>query len=299
VDFTMSVLTQPLSSVDAYVEYFTRQPLPVLRHTTNEFALMRENIEAVTQKDIAVTVLSDPLMTLRLLGWLETHRRNAQNHDIATVSSALVMMGVEPFFKVFQDLTTIEDALTNKPQALLGLLKVIRQARKAAHYAHDWAIVRHDFDVDEITIAALLQQVTDMVCWINAPDLTQKVYAMQRADRTLRSTIAQREVFGITAHEVQLALIKAWHLPELLVHLLDESQADHPRVRTITLAADFARHVSMGWDNAALPDDIAALSALLRIPPEALMRRIDAPEEHWPRLLPAAYAALPASSAPR
>jgi HD-like signal output (HDOD) protein len=294
----MSVLTQPLSSVNAYVEYFTRQPLPVLRHTTNELATLREDIENVTQKDIAAVVLTDPLMTLRLLGWLEAHRRDAQNHDIATVSSALVMMGVEPFFKVFQDLTTVEEVLADKPQALLGLLKVIRMARKAAHYAHDWAVVRHDFDVDEITIAALLRQVTDLVCWINAPDLTQQVYAMQRADRNLRSTIAQREVFGTTAHELQLALIQNWHLPELLVHLLDESQADHPRVRTITLAADFARHVSAGWENAALPDDIATLSALLRIPPEALMRRIDAPEEYWPRLLPAAYAALPASSVP-
>ncbi|GHU20694.1 hypothetical protein AGMMS50243_16190 [Betaproteobacteria bacterium] len=295
----MPVLTHPLPSVDAYVGYFTRQPLPVLRHTTSEFASMRENIDSVTQKDIAAVVLTDPLMSLRLLGWLETHRRDAQNHDIVTVSSALVMMGVAPFFKVFQDLTTVEDVLDTKPQALLGLLKVVNMARKAAHYAHDWAVVRHDFDVNEITIAALLHQVTDMVCWINAPDLTQKVYALQRADRTLRSTVAQREVFGTTAHELQLALIQNWHLPELLIHLLDESQADHPRVRTVTLAADFARHVSMGWENDALPDDISALSALLHIPPEALMRRIDAPEKYWPRLLPAAYAALPASSTPR
>jgi HD-like signal output (HDOD) protein len=290
------ILAQALPSVDAYVEYFSHQPLPVLRRTASEFARMRENIEEVTQKDIAATVLGDPLMALRLLSWLEIHRRNVQNHDVATVSQALMMMGVDPFFKAFHDLTTVEDVLADMPQALLGLLKVVGSAHRAAHYARDWAVVRHDFDVDEITTAALLHQTTEMLCWINAPGLTHRVYAMQRANRDLRSTIAQREVFGVTAHDIQLALIKAWRLPGLLIHLLDESQADHPRVRTITLAADFARHVSAGWDNAALPDDIASLSALLRIPPEALMRRIGAPEESWPRLLPAAYAALPASS---
>jgi HD-like signal output (HDOD) protein len=296
VDFAMPVLAKPLPSVDAYVEYFTRQPLPVLRRTVSGFAHMRENIENVTQKDIALAVLTDPLMSLRLLCWLEIHRRNAQNHDIATVSSALMMMGIEPFFKTFADLTTVEDALADRPQALLGLLKVVGRARKAAHYAHDWAVVRHDFDVGEITIAALLQQAAEMVCWINAPELTRKVYALQRADRSLRSVVAQREVFGVTAHELQIALIKAWRLPGLLIRLLDESQADHPQVRTITLAADFARHAAMGWDNAALPDDITALNALLRIPPEALMRRLEAPEAIWPRLLPAAAAVWPASS---
>ncbi|MDR2689280.1 MAG: HDOD domain-containing protein [Azoarcus sp.] len=291
----MPVLTQALPSVDAYVDFFSRQTLPVLRRTANEFTRMAQNPEYVGHKEIASTVLSDPLMTMRLLSHIETHRANSQNHDIVTVHGALVMMGIEPFFTAFHDLPTVEAALAAKPQALLGLLKVVGHARQASHYAHDWAVVRHDLDVDEITVAALLHQATDMVFWIYAPELTQRVYNMQRADRKLRSTVAQRVVFGTTAHDMQLALIRAWRLPELLVHLLDESQAANPRVRTITLAADFARHVAQGWHNAALPDDVANLDALLRIPPEALLRRIGAPKEAWPRLLPAAQAALSAS----
>ncbi|MDR3214387.1 MAG: HDOD domain-containing protein [Azoarcus sp.] len=292
----MAVLTHALSSVDAYVEFFSRQPIPALRRTVGEFQRLNQDIDKVTRQDIARAVLGDPLMTMRLLSHIESHRKATQNHDIVTIGSALVMMGIVPFFKAFGDLPTAEDALASRPRALLGLLKVVGRACRAAHYARDWAVVRRDLDVNEITIAALLHEAAEMMCWIDAPDLTQRVYDMQRADRGLRSVVAQREVFGVTARDIQSALIRAWCLPELLLNLLDESQANDPRVRTITLAADFARHVSLGWDNAALPDDVACLSALLHIPPETLLRRIDAPEESWPKLLPAAYAgAFPAA----
>jgi HD-like signal output (HDOD) protein len=290
------MLAHALPSVEAYVDFFLRHPLPALRHTIGEFDRLRQDIDEVTHQDIAAAVLGDPLMTIRLLAHVETHRKSVQNHDIATVNGALVMMGVVPFFKAFGGLPTVEDALASHPRALLGLLKVIGRACKAARYARDWAIVRHDLDVHEITVAALLSEAAEIICWIHAPALTLRVYDMQRADRQLRSVTAQREVFGVTARELQLALIHAWRLPDLLVQLLDKSQAENPRVRMITLASDFARHVSLGWDNAALPDDIACLSALLRIPPEALLRRIDAPEKTWPGLMPAAYAdAFPAT----
>lgn len=282
----MALLTKPLSSVDAYVEFFSHQKLPVLRHTVREFEAMRDEIDNVSGKRIASVVLSDPLMTMRLLSHLETHRRDSQNHDITTIDRAIIMMGIQPFFEAFKDLPTVEEALAAHPKALIGVLKVIGRARKAAKYARDWAVIRHDLDVDEITVATLLREATDIVCWIFAPELTQRVHAMQQADHNLRSAIAQREVFGTTAREIQLALIRAWKMPELLVQLLDENQLDHPRIRTITLATDFARHVARGWNDAALPDDIAAISTLLHVSPEYLLRRLGAPDEALARFLP-------------
>jgi len=281
----MTVLTHTLSSVESYVEFFSRQPLPVLRRTIATFTHFTQNIDDVTRLDIAAAVQADPLMTMRLLSHIETHRDKTQNHDIANVSSAIVMMGIIPFFKAFGDIPTVEDVLASRPQALVGLLRVVARAIKAAHYARDWAVIRHDLDISEISTAALLFEAAEMVCWINAPDLIQRVYDMQRADRELRSSVAQREVFGITARELQSALIRVWCLPKLLIQLLDSSQINHPRVRNIMLAVNLARHIARGWNNEALPDDIRKIHNLLRIPHEVLLRHIDAPEENWPFLL--------------
>ncbi|ANQ86341.1 HDOD domain-containing protein [Azoarcus olearius] len=282
----MSLLTRPLPTVDAYVAHFSTQTLPVLRRTARAIDALRAEIDTVSSKKIAAVVLGDPLMTMKLLTYLETHRGSAQNHDITTIDRAVMMLGLGPFFSVFANMPTVEDTLAAHPKALLGVLKVMTRARRAAAFARDWAIIRHDLDVEEVTVAALLSEAAEIVCWVFAPVLTQQVYALQLADRSLRSVTAQRGVFGTTAHDIQLALIQAWHLPGLLVQLLDETQAEHPRVRTITLAANFARHLARGWDDAALPDDIDAIQALLRINRETLLRRLGAPDEVVPRFLP-------------
>ncbi|TAH41843.1 MAG: HDOD domain-containing protein [Betaproteobacteria bacterium] len=282
----MTLLTTPLRSADDYVRHFSSLQLPVLRQTRRELESLRESADTVNGKRIAAVVLGDPLMTMRLLTHLERHRGRSQNHDITTIDRAIMMMGVVPFFDTFAELDTVEDTLRAHPRALIGVLKVIANARRAADYARDWAVVRHDVDPNEITVAALLREATEIVCWVFAPELTQRVYAMQHADRGLRSAVAQRTVFGATANEIQLGLIRAWRLPELLVHLLDETQDGNPRVRTVKLAADFARHVAHGWDDAALPDDIGALEGLLHLSREPLLQRIGMPEEHRARFLP-------------
>ena len=283
----MTLLTSPLRSADDCVRHFSSQELPVLRRTRRELEALRASADTVNGKRIAAVVLGDPLMTMRLLTHLEQHRSRSQNHDITTIDRAIMMMGVIPFFDAFADLKTVEDALHAHPRELIGVLKLIANARRAADHARDWAVVRHDLDPNEITVAALLREATEIVCWVFAPALTQRVYAMQHADRSLRSAVAQQAVFGATASDIQLGLIRAWRLPELLVHLLDETQNENPRVRTVKLAADFARHVARGWDDAALPDDIDALEGLLRLPREALLQRLGIPVAHRARFMPA------------
>jgi len=284
----MSQLLAPLPSVDAYVAHFSQQPLPVLRHTVRELDALRANSEHIGARQIAAIVLSDPLMTMRLLTHLETHRRQSQNHDITTIERAVMMIGVEPFFHLFDTLPTVEDALKAHPRALVGVLKLISRARRVAELAREFAVMRHDLNVQEITVAALLHDATDIVCWVHASDLTEKVHALQTADRHLRTKDAQRQIFGVTAGEIQLGLIRAWRLPELLVQMLDESQQDDPRVRTVALAARLARHIARGWDDPGLPDDIDELEALLRIPRETLLNRLGMPEEARNRLIPPA-----------
>ncbi|MCV2218909.1 MULTISPECIES: HDOD domain-containing protein [unclassified Thauera] len=280
----MSTLHSPLPSVGAYVAYFTQRPLPVLRRTARELEALHREPEHAESRQLASIVQADPLMTMRLLTHLETHRRQSQNHDITTIERAVMMIGVEPFLRLFDALPTVEDALEEDPRALVGVLRVIARARRIAGLAREFAIMRHDLDVQEITVAASLHEATEIVCWIHAPALTEQVYALQTADRHLRSADAQRRVFGITANELQLGLVRAWRLPALLAQLLDDSQQNDPRVRTVSLAARLARHLAHGWDDPGLPDDLAELGTLLRIPRETLLRRLGAPEEALNRL---------------
>jgi HD-like signal output (HDOD) protein len=65
-------------------------------------------------------------------------------------------------------------------------------------------------------------------------------------------------VLHIELHDLQQALMRTWHLPELLVRINDERHAETAQVRNVQLAVRLARHTARGWDNAALPDDVVA-----------------------------------------
>ena len=264
----------PFPDLDGWVAYFSRAQLPVLRHTVTELEKLRANAEYANGRVIASVILQDPMMTLRVLAYIESHRRKSQTADITTIERALMMIGIEPFFREFQNLPLIEESLKPYPKALLGLLKVIARARHASRWAREWALVRHDLDLDEITVATLLYDVAEVLMWSFAPQLALQVRDMQVSDRTLRSVVAQEMVYKVNLPELQLKLAQIWHLPELLSTLMDRNNAENPRVRNVTLAVDLARHSANGWDDAALPDDYSAIEDLLHVSHETLMQKL-------------------------
>jgi hypothetical protein len=95
------MIEHPLADLDSWVGYFSRAELPVLRHTKLEIEKMRANAENTDGRILSALILQDPLMTLRVLAFLEQHRGKNQNADITTIGRALMMIGVNPFFSAF------------------------------------------------------------------------------------------------------------------------------------------------------------------------------------------------------
>lgn len=268
----------PFPDLAAWVEFYRGASLPVLRHTAHKLEELRENAENVNGRVLSNVILHDPLMTLRVLAFIEEHRRARQKTDITTIERALMMIGVGPFFDAFRNLPLVEDHLKGHPKALLGLLKVIGRSRKAVFWARDWAALRKDLNVDEVIVATLLHDFAEILMWSFAPTLATRVKERQTQDRTLRSVAIQTETYKVPLYELKLALAQEWHLPELLTTLMDPENAEHPRVRNVKLAIDLARHSANGWDDAALPDDYKAIGDLLHLNLETVRRRIGVPE---------------------
>jgi len=278
------MLTHPLQDLETWVLFFSGADLPVLRNTVRQLDALRADIDRVNGRDVARVVLQDPLMTVKVLAYIQPFKGKTLRTDITTIGSAVMMIGIEPFFERFSELVTIEQMLKGDPQALLGTLQLIRRVQRAAHYAHQWALWRQDLNVEEVTIAALLHELDEILLWCFAPALALTIRDRQTADRTLRSTAVQEEVLGIQLIDLQLALCRTWHLPALLSSLIDPAHADHPRIRNVLLAVDLARHSSHGWNDAALPDDFAAIGNLLHLNLDALIERLGLSDEERAQL---------------
>ncbi|MCX7136447.1 MAG: HDOD domain-containing protein [Proteobacteria bacterium] len=262
------------SLLQHWVETLGEVKLPVLARTMAELERLRADEDGATPQQIAQVVLHDPVMTVKVLQYLQQHRSRHRSADITTIAHALMMLGTSPFSAHFQEQTSIENRLAEDSAARSGVQLVMSRARHAALYAQDWARLRHDVDPEEVMIAALLHDIAEMMLWCFAPVLALEIADRQHGDRTLRSEDVQRAVLGFRLHDLQLELIRVWQLPELLHVLMDETRTHNPRMQNVALAAAVARHSAHGWDNLALPHDYAMTGELLSLSPDEVAARI-------------------------
>ena len=271
-------IDRALPDLDAWTAHCLAAPMPVLGSTAEALEALRPNEDGVDAHLLSQSIGNDPLMTLKLLAHVAALRSERRTTDPETVTAALVMLGIAPFFRDFGRQPTVQAHLSGQPEALRGLAAVIRRAHRASAFALAFAVHRMDHDAPVIHVAALLHDFAEMLLWLHAPALALHIAERQRADATLRSAAVQRELLNIELVDLQHALMSAWRLPELLVRISDDRHVDTAQVRNVHLAVRVARHSAAGWDNAALADDVRDIGALLNLgegPTLALLHDID------------------------
>ncbi len=256
---------QNKKALNAWVTKLSQSELPVLKHTARELAALQADEDKLTAHAIANVIASDPVMTVKLLRYLQLHKHRAQTSEVVQVEQALLMLGIEPFFKHVAPEPLIEELLKSHVVALPPLLRVVHRAHRASEYAYDWAVQLRDLHFEEVRIAALLHDIAEILMWCFEPDKMLEIRAIQQHDKNLRSRDVQQQVLGCTLVELQQELAVQWHLPELLLNLLDNACLKQTRVRNVALAVNLARHSANGWDDAALPDDYRDIGVLLRM----------------------------------
>lgn len=264
-------LIAPLRDLEAWTRHFSAAEIPIQADTADALEALRENEDAVDANLLGDMISSDPLMTLKVLAFASRNRPARLVTDTETVTAALVMMGISPFFRTFGPQPTVEDWLQDHPEGLAGLQEVMKRAHRAANFALGFAVHRMDHDAAVIYQAALLHDFAEMLLWCHAPLLALQIRGAQRADPTLRSAVAQQAVLHVELAQLQQSLMKTWRLPELIIRITDNLHSDHPSVRNVMLAIRLARHTAHGWDNAALPDDVTDIAHLLNLSPAATL----------------------------
>jgi HD-like signal output (HDOD) protein len=263
--------------INAWIGFFQNAEIPVLKNTAREIARLKEDDDKLSARALTDSVMNDPMMVFRVLSYSQKHKRKQQLQDLVQVEQAILMMGTTSFFKNLPTDFLVEGILKSHLTALTHLLKLIRRAHRAAHYAADWATHLTDMHAEEVRTAALLHDLAEMLMWCFAPDKMNAIHAMQLADKSIRSVAAQQEVLGFKLHDLQKELVEVFQLPPLLSKLMNDEASGEQRVRNVILAVNLARHAANGWDDAALPDDYHDISEFLRMDIERVMRIIGAP----------------------
>lgn len=270
------MMQQGAKDLQGWVAFLSNVDIPILKQTTRDLNILHDEGEKASAHSIAAIIARDPLMTAILLRYLQIHKRRSQTNEVLEVEQALLMLGIEPFFNKVVPNVSIEEMLKGQIPVLVNTLQVVHRSHRASSYAFDWAVRRRDLHFEEVRIAALLRDMTEILMWCFAPAEMLRIKTMQENDKTLRSAAAQESIFGFRLLALQKELVKEWKLPTLLLHLIDSESSQQDRVRNVVLADRLARHSSQGWDDAALPDDYKDIGTLLNMKTEDVMSIVGA-----------------------
>lgn len=268
-------------SLSEWVNFLTTTEIPVLKQTSRNLESLKQDEQHMCARSIAHVVKYDPLMTVKLLRYLQQHKHRSQEHDVVEVEQMIMILGLETTLNKVSAKPLVEEILgRDNMGALVYLLKTTHRANIASSYAFDWAVRLHDLHFEEIRIAALLHDIAEMLMWCFAPNEMLKIKHLQKSDKTMRSVTAQESIFGFSLNQLQLELAVKWRLPKLLITLMDDNCSNLQRVRNVALAVNLARHSANGWGDAALPDDYEGIAKLLHLQPGDIMTIVGAHKPH-------------------
>jgi HD-like signal output (HDOD) protein len=260
-------MNDEINDAIAWLKNLRKINIPVLKQTARELAKLKEDEDNLSARAISTVVLNDPFMVFKVLSYTNSHPGKHQVQDILEVEQAIIMLGTSNFFGHLSPDLLVDDRLKSNIPALTHLLKLIKRAHRAAYYAADWAALRKDLHSEEIWIAALLHDFAEMLMWCFAPEKMNAIFDMQKNDKSLRTKDVQQQILGFHTSDLQKELIKVYAMPPLLTQLMNddgETEQDY-RVKNVSLAVNLARHSANGWDDAALPDDYAAIADFLHV----------------------------------
>ena len=277
------MIESPPPTLPAWVKALADAEIPVLPHTVAELRQLREIEDArgtVDANMLADALSADPLMTLKVLVHVSRYCTRLSVEPPESLTGAIVMLGITPFFNAFNEPPTVIDWLNTAPDAISGLLKVVTRARRSAHFAMSFALRRQDEDAAIVHQAALLHDFAEMLLWCHAPKLAQEMAQRLQTDHTLRSAAVQKVVLGMPLSAVAHELMRVWQLPDMLIKCTDDRRAQDPQVRSVMLGVRIARHTQHGWDSphaqAALHDDVSEVAKLLTLSHEGAERLLKA-----------------------
>lgn len=248
--------------INQWVEYLKDKDIPVLPVTRAFLAALQEGGEekrdSLSARDLTDIVYADPYLALKLLRRAEERRSRQLGHDTTTPLGAVLQTG-------YDELQEIVAASPVRDDLLPGCHTCESRSVLAASIARAWANRRVDVSPDEVSMAALLVEIGELLLWHFAPELTDKETQVRDWNERFWALMKRPSDIEFTFRQLTTALAQAWGLPNLIVMLIKGT--DTPRANIARLAADTARLLTLDPEVASL---LALLQEVAKVVPGSL-----------------------------
>ncbi len=249
-------------------------PLPVFAHTRQILSEQRRRAEEITAREVAQTVLADPLATLNLI-----HSANLRGSrlggEVSTAESALMMRGLGRYLDEARNLPVLEEGAPGRDGILMAALHaLLRRVHHAAWQARDFAVLHSDVRAEEVQVAALLHAVPEFLLLLRAPVEALRLIRLKR--RMPHAEAEQQILGGIHLDALRPPLLESWKAAELSRDLLDPNLIEKPRQAILNACLDIAERAQRGWWDEPLLVDYIALAGIENLPVESVIATVHA-----------------------
>ncbi len=113
-----------------WVSFLTKAEIPVLKHTARNLEILRKDELHLNARRFAQAVKNDPLMSVKLLRFMQAHKHRSQEHEVMEVEQIVMMLGFETTFKRVAAKPLVEEVLGRDNMSALVYLLKTRAPRK-------------------------------------------------------------------------------------------------------------------------------------------------------------------------
>ena len=244
--------------VSQWAAYLKDKDIPVLPATQElVFALREQASTAASEpsaRELTDLVHNDPYLAVKLMRLAERSRSQRLGNETTTQLAAVLQAGVDELYELIAASPVVA-------QTHSGWRSSVSTVTLAASIARSWASLRTDTAPEQVSLAALLSEIGELLMWHFHPELPLAAIEEFTSGRAPRTAVAQQQTNGFTFRQLTLALTESWQLPALIGQLI--RGLDTPRSNIARIAIDTARHIVYDYDNPAVPSDIASIRKIL------------------------------------
>lgn len=251
-----TVALPPPHSLAAWVDQISQRELPALAVVVQRLQSM-VNDEEISLARISELILSDPVLTSRVLAVANSALFNTTGQPISTVSRAAVLLGTNVIRNVCLSLKLID---TLMQPGKVHLMKTLARSFHTAMQARELAVLRGlHRQSEEAFIAGLLLDLGETVFWSCGGNLTtvldRRLMSLPQPDQhSHERDLMVMEEAGISFRELSHGLAQSWHLGSTVQESIRPSAGARMLndVRAVQLADQLSDALVLGWHSPAM-----------------------------------------------
>ncbi len=193
-----------------------------------EFPVFAQNVQELLDipadsyfpvQEVASVILRDISLTTQILKVVNTVQYGAYARQIHTITTAVMVMGMERIRDLAVSLKIIEKLKHSK--GLAAFKKLAMQSLMRAIFCQELARQNRSLRTEEVFISALLYNIGELIAAYYLPEEYQEVLEVREGDGISLSQAALK-VLKTSLHEIGSIGLKSWGLPEDLRERLGE-----------------------------------------------------------------------------